>query len=84
MKFNNRFPACNSQWSGDTNTNKFWCSNKSGGVDRKWVGKPRKVFNSFYNSDICACVKDEDLDHPSIKLYEGCNPKASECTLVNK
>jgi len=80
-KFKNRFPPCNSQWIGDTNTNTIWCTNKSGGVNRKWTGYPRKVFNSYHNSNICGCVNEPDLDHPSVSLYENCDPKSTRCEI---
>lgn len=83
-KFNNRFPQCNSQWSGDSGETKLWCSTKSGGVERQEAGKPRLIFNSFHNSHICGCVNEKDLDHPSVKEYEGCDPNASECFMANK
>lgn len=84
VKFNQRFPPCNTEWKGATNQNRFWCTTKSGGIQRDWAGYPRIVFNSFHNSDTCACVLEKDFDHPSVKQYEGCATKSHECFRKNK
>lgn len=83
-KWSERFPGCNSQWSGDSGETKVWCSTESGGVKRSWVGVPRLVFNSFHNTDVCGCVNKADLEHPSVKLYDGCKPTASSCSFRKK
>ena len=36
----NRLPQCNSRWTKDSGST-VWCSLKSGGVERSWVGVPR-------------------------------------------
>ena len=35
-----RMPACNSRWEQKVGST-VWCSTKSGGIDRSWVGVPR-------------------------------------------
>ena len=37
------FPPCNSEWNADTGQ-RVWCTKKSGGIQRDWVGVPRKLF----------------------------------------
>lgn len=80
----NRFPECNSEWNSDLKKGKVWCSTKSGGVDREWVGVPRIYSNG--ESQRCACF---NLDDPSAKefekymgVYKGCDPKANECSVA--
>lgn len=90
------FPPCNSQWSAEQG-HRVWCTQKSGGVERSWVGVPRRLFFPG-RTERCACVKDHgtslfdpksktdngDLDNPHLKLYEQCtDPKASSCQVTN-
>ncbi len=81
-KWEERFPGCNSQWTGDTGETKVWCSTQSGGVKRNWVGVPRLVFNSFHNSHVCGCVKEEDLSHPNVKQYDNCDTNSASCSFT--
>ena len=87
------FPPCNSEWSEEKG-HRVWCTQKSGGIKRNWVGVPRKLYFPG-RSERCACVKDSgeslfepgakndngDLDNPHLKLYEDCDVKASSCHL---
>ncbi|CAG9537968.1 unnamed protein product [Cercopithifilaria johnstoni] len=50
------FPPCNSEWQKDVG-GRVWCSKKSGGIEREWVGVPRKLFDTKSKSYRCACVK---------------------------
>uniref|UniRef100_A0A915EAR8 Cytochrome b5 heme-binding domain-containing protein n=1 Tax=Ditylenchus dipsaci TaxID=166011 RepID=A0A915EAR8_9BILA len=50
------FPPCNSEWQKETG-GRVWCTNKSGGIKRDWVGVPRRLFVSKDKSFRCACVK---------------------------
>lgn len=84
VEMSSRFPSCNSQWSGDDDSSKVWCSTKSGGVERSWVGYPRLVFNSFHNTELCACVHEDDLNHPSVKEYKNCKSTSSTCEIKKK
>lgn len=77
-------PECNSEWNSDTQKGKVWCTAKSGGVERDWVGVPR-MFNDG-STNRCACFnKDahnaEDLGK-SMSVYPGCNPDSTECSLL--
>ncbi|CAD5219063.1 unnamed protein product [Bursaphelenchus xylophilus] len=88
------FPPCNSEWHKDTG-GRVWCTNKSGGVKREWVGVPRKLFAAGSKSHRCACVKNfgpplatpnekgnrGDLDNPNLKEYENCSPVSNSCKL---
>jgi hypothetical protein len=86
------FPPCNSEWSAEKGQ-RVWCTKKSGGLERNWVGVPRKLFFPG-RSERCACVKDSgsslynpgaktdngDLDNPHLKPYDNCSdPKAISC-----
>ncbi|VDO46663.1 unnamed protein product, partial [Brugia timori] len=50
------FPPCNSEWQKDIG-GRVWCSKRSGGIERDWVGVPRKLFDAGSKSYRCACVK---------------------------
>merc|ERR1719369_88066 len=84
-----RFPPCNVEWTKKEGS-RFWCTNKSGGVARDWVGVPRQLYYHGKKTR-CACVKDSgpntdfggvsksargDLDSPHVKEYKGCDSKA--------
>lgn len=43
LKEKQKFPPCNAEWSS-TKGSRFWCSQKSGGVSRDWIGIPRKLY----------------------------------------
>ncbi|TKR77429.1 hypothetical protein L596_018404 [Steinernema carpocapsae] len=91
------FPPCNSEWHKDSG-GRVWCTTKSGGIHREWVGVPRKLFNSATKSHRCACVKnfgpplathDEhgkrgDLDHPNLQEYDECSPTSMSCKLPSR
>lgn len=74
-----KFPPCNSSWS-EKEGKAIWCSNKSGGISRDWVGVPRKFKPSGGGGDRCACVHESLLDSPNLKVYDGCDPKSERCT----
>ncbi len=89
---NEIFPNCNSEWSRKKG-HRVWCTKKSGGVTRQWVGRPRRLFYPG-RKERCACIKDTgppsmdsgavdsdigDLANPHIKEYEGCDPNAASC-----
>lgn len=91
------FPPCNSEWSQATNSLRVWCTKKSGGQDRDWIGVPRKLFYPG-QKERCACVKNSgppstdpasdsnfgDLKNPHVKEYEDCDPTSSSCKIVEK
>ncbi|KAF7655074.1 hypothetical protein LDENG_00061500 [Lucifuga dentata] len=74
------FPACNSEWSAASG-GRVWCSTKSGGVERDWVGVPRKLFSPGSSSPRCICAEDPSAaaEDPNLQKYEGCPPHADSC-----
>ncbi|XP_004857295.1 neuferricin isoform X2 [Heterocephalus glaber] len=65
-----KFPPCNAEWSATKGT-RFWCSQKSGGVSRDWIGVPRKLYKPGSKEPRCVCVRttgppsDQTLDNPT-------------------
>ncbi|KFM63298.1 Neuferricin, partial [Stegodyphus mimosarum] len=49
------FPPCNSEWSKEKGS-RVWCTKKSGGVERNWVGVPRELHLKGKDPR-CVCVK---------------------------
>ncbi|XP_042555362.1 neuferricin isoform X2 [Dipodomys spectabilis] len=95
QKEKQKFPPCNAEWSA-TKGSRFWCSPKSGGVSRDWIGVPRKLYKPGAKEPLCVCVRatgppsDQldnpvhtnrgDLDDPSLREYTGCPPLAITCS----
>ncbi|XP_067393974.1 neuferricin isoform X3 [Emydura macquarii macquarii] len=91
-----QFPPCNSEWSS-TRGSRFWCSKQSGGVNRDWIGVPRKLYKPGSSDSHCVCVRTTgppsghldstehsdrgDLDNPNVQEYNGCHPLADSCVL---
>jgi len=85
------FPPCNVEWT-QKDGSRYWCTKKSGGVNRDWAGVPRQLFYPA-RQPRCACVRDRgppstdpgaktdkgDLESPHVKEYVGCPVDASEC-----
>ncbi|XP_040192647.1 neuferricin [Rana temporaria] len=92
---NKQFPPCNSEFSAGVT--KVWCSKHSGGIQRDWVGVPRKLYLAGYDGYRCVCVRTTgppsehleskehndkgDLDNPSLQEYKDCNPLFDWCLL---
>ncbi|XP_053310920.1 neuferricin [Spea bombifrons] len=89
---NKQFPPCNVEWTAGSN--RVWCSKHSGGIQRDWVGVPRKMYIAGADSYRCVCVRASgppsehpdsteynrgDLDNPLLKEYEDCNPLFEWC-----
>ncbi|KAI1731877.1 cytochrome b5-like heme/Steroid binding domain-containing protein [Ditylenchus destructor] len=77
LKENEVFPPCNSEWQKETG-GRIWCTNKSGGVKRDWVGVPRKLHIAKDKSFRCACVK--NFGAP-LSEYENCPSTANSCKI---
>ncbi|XP_035414900.1 neuferricin [Cygnus atratus] len=91
-----QFPPCNSEWSSAKGS-RFWCSRRSGGVNRDWIGVPRKLYRPGSRGTQCVCVRTTgppwgqpdsmehsdrgDLDNPHLEEYDGCHPLAEQCIL---
>lgn len=54
----------------------------SGGVDRDWVGFPRKFFEKPDKSPRCACVHPNYLADPRVKEYLSCPSTSLSCKLL--
>lgn len=78
-------PECNSEWNGDTKKGRVWCSKKSGGVERDWVGVPRIYTDEEDESQRCVCYNVDDhkmrLAKIHLRLYPDCPTEATECNL---
>ncbi|CAG9831907.1 unnamed protein product [Diabrotica balteata] len=74
-----KFPPCNIEWDAEKGT-KLWCSNKSGGISRDWVGLPRQYYEVNSKSYRCACIKEDQVNSiGNIKKYEGCDIMSNVC-----
>lgn len=80
----NRYPRCNSQ-RGTKVRNRVWCADRSGGVERDWVGVPRKFRDPTLGGGKlrCACVPYAEADDPRFAPYDEypCEPDSFECFL---
>lgn len=68
----------------------FYCS---AGINRDWVGVPRRMFKPGKKDPKCVCVKatgpssdtgegnEGDLNNPNMKLYPGCGKYDVSCKL---
>ncbi|ENN78869.1 neuferricin [Dendroctonus ponderosae] len=72
------FPPCNIEWDADRGT-RVWCSDKSGGIERKWIGKPRQYYTVGSNIFRCACIHEENEKLGTIKEYPGCDKNSESC-----
>ncbi|KAK4875397.1 hypothetical protein RN001_011819 [Aquatica leii] len=79
---NFRFPPCNVEWDMQQGT-RVWCTRRSGGIERSWIGHPRKLYEPGSDSFRCACVKTEDLGLGNLEEYDGCAPNFDSCYLKN-
>ncbi|XP_046876694.1 neuferricin [Hypomesus transpacificus] len=76
---NQHFPACNSEWSA-ASEGRVWCSRKSGGVHRDWVGVPRLLFSPGSSRSRCVCVENPSTTgNPNLQEYQDCPPEAESC-----
>lgn len=58
----------------------------SGGIDRDWIGVPRKLFDNTSKQDPrCACVKLDskvyEENRAMLKEYDGCAKYATKCVM---
>jgi len=74
-----KLPTCNSKFSSSEGKT-LWCSDKSGGIDRNWVGVVREYTHPTTKAKRCACVPPDLLNDPNLSLYDGCLPDAIECS----
>ncbi|XP_055297975.1 neuferricin homolog [Sitodiplosis mosellana] len=76
-----KYPPCNIEWKAETGT-RVWCTSQSGGIDRDFVGVPRRFYEVGKSEFRCACVPDDRLEDPLLKGYDDCDPKSVECFYV--
>ncbi|XP_055883380.1 neuferricin-like [Biomphalaria glabrata] len=90
------FPPCNSEWSQNSG-GRVWCSTRSGGVARDWVGVPRMFYSAGSSQPRCACIRTTgppshdpestnhknrgDLDNPNLNRYANCEEMSESCPL---
>lgn len=72
------FPPCNIEWKADVGT-RVWCTKLSGGIERSWVGYPRKYFTPGVVDFRCACVHEKHLQSPNVKEYDECAAASESC-----
>ncbi|EFA08561.1 neuferricin [Tribolium castaneum] len=72
-----KFPPCNVEWNADTGS-RVWCTEKSGGVSRDWVGFPRQLYEPGSQSFRCVCVKSGEVS-ANLKQYDGCDASSISC-----
>lgn len=73
-----KYPPCNIEWKEESGT-RVWCSNRSGGIDRDFVGMPRKFYEVGKPDYRCACVPNDRLEDQRLKEYENCDRRSIEC-----
>ncbi|CAF3770421.1 unnamed protein product [Adineta steineri] len=80
--FEQKWPPCNSEWSHDTGR-RVWCTEKSGGIEREWIGVPRRYFDSLTKVERCVCIKNSDEQDGRFKQYKDCSPTSAECQILD-
>lgn len=61
------FPPCNVEWKQDSGS-VVWCTKKSGGIERDWIGVPRMLFESPNSKEYrCACIKLDSREYHDMK-----------------
>lgn len=73
-----KYPPCNIEWKPETGT-RVWCTSQSGGIDRNFVGVPRKFFEIGKTDFRCACVPEDRLDDKQLKEYDNCDSTSIDC-----
>uniref|UniRef100_A0A224XVH9 Putative heme/steroid binding protein n=1 Tax=Panstrongylus lignarius TaxID=156445 RepID=A0A224XVH9_9HEMI len=79
--YNLKYPPCNIEWSKEKGS-RVWCSMKSGGVRRDWIGVPRKIFLPGWKDFRCACINpdlESLIDGGNVVHYDNCDPNSESC-----
>ncbi|KAI4472681.1 hypothetical protein M0802_016579 [Mischocyttarus mexicanus] len=79
------FPNCNIEWKANVGTT-LWCSKRSGGIERDWIGVPRMYFEMPGSKQHrCACVnlnsKEYEENKGNFKEYSGCSTTSIKCNV---
>ena len=83
-EFSLKYPRCNSKWQIDQG-GEVWCdaeTAKIGGVDRDWIGVPRKYYKKPGSRNFdCICVKTEEAvgNKDMFKPYDKCGETDNAC-----
>ncbi|XP_075220166.1 neuferricin [Lycorma delicatula] len=85
-EFKLNYPPCNVEFDINTGS-RVWCSTRSGGIERDWVGVPRKIYEPGSKTHRCACLNimgqsteaDRNTRIKNIEEYEDCHPEATSC-----
>ncbi|KAK7597684.1 hypothetical protein V9T40_009909 [Parthenolecanium corni] len=77
------FPPCNVEWTADKGS-RVWCTKKSGGIDRDWIGVPRKLFVPGSQTYRCACINISPQNSKyamdtKFSEYDGCDSNSHSC-----
>lgn len=75
-----KYPSCNSHYDQGAGKAEVWCTEKSGGIKRDWVGYPRQLHLPGENVR-CACIKESLLSDPKLKDYPDCEPTSTSCKI---
>lgn len=51
----------------------------SGGIERSWIGVPRKYYQPGEKNYRCACIRNEHLISGNIEQYDDCLSEATSC-----
>ncbi|OAD58931.1 Neuferricin, partial [Eufriesea mexicana] len=79
------FPPCNIEWKADSGT-VVWCTKKSGGIERDWIGVPRMLFESYSPEKYtCVCVELDSKEYKENKYmlreYAQCPKTSIKCAV---
>jgi hypothetical protein len=77
-----KYPPCNVEWDAERGT-RVWCTEKSGGISRDWVGVPRQLYLPGSQDYRCACVKIANEVSASLKQYDGCDDNSHSCFVTS-
>lgn len=82
------FPPCNIEYNVNTGT-VVWCTDRSGGIKRDWIGVPRMYYESPGDKQYrCVCINLESNDYgkskQKFKTYAGCELSSPRCTYTSK
>eukprot|EP00164_Ancoracysta_twista_P007525 GFYU01010698.1.p1 GENE.GFYU01010698.1~~GFYU01010698.1.p1 ORF type:complete len:257 (+),score=80.17 GFYU01010698.1:75-845(+) len=82
------YPGCNSKYNHQIDGREIWCTEKSGGIDRTWIGVPRQISMAEKDRDgksqeKCVCVPEGTPTAYPITEYDGCKPDKAYCILYD-
>ncbi|KAI5583527.1 hypothetical protein POPTR_006G023801v4 [Populus trichocarpa] len=66
--------SCNSRWSQGKG-GEVWCND----AFPRLVQRPQEIALTGKMSKQCACFKEDQVSHPRLEVYEGCDHLAEKC-----